>query len=371
MQRSLARAPWRLVALVALSPLSIPCSAQDAPDPVATPAASARYAERLLVLNKAGGSMTIFDPATRKPVAEVEVGTGPHEVAVSPDGRTAVVCNYGEQQPGSTLTVIDVPTGTATATFVLEREEEVDGAPKRRTFLRPHGIRFLGDRHVVVTSEQLRRLLVVDVRERKVVRALPTQQRTLHMVALAPDGHAAYGSSIADGTLGVFALDGDGETPAKVLETGAGAEGLCVVPGTGAIWVGNRAADTLSVIDPKTHEELAELATQAFPIRVECTPDGKSVLVSCAEAGSVQVFDTATRELRHTIDLQGEESEQSPLPIGICIDRDGRFAYVACARGEYLAVIDLTAFRMVDRIPAGPGPDGMAWARWRTAEDAR
>jgi hypothetical protein len=52
------------------------------------------------------------------------------------------------------------------------------------------------------------------------------------------------------------------------------------------------------------------------------------------------------------------------MPLGVCVQTDSKFAYVACVRGEFLAVVDLGKWEVVDRIATGQGPDGMAWARW-------
>jgi YVTN family beta-propeller protein len=61
----------------------------------------------LLVLNKAANTVSLIDLAKKKSVATIRTGEEPHEVAVSPDGKTAVVCNYGSSPtPGNTLTVI-------------------------------------------------------------------------------------------------------------------------------------------------------------------------------------------------------------------------------------------------------------------------
>src|SRR5581483_8708460 len=56
----------------------------------------------LLVLNKAEATLAIVDPAAMKVIGKVPTGTGPHEVAVSADGKLAFVANYGAQQPGNT-----------------------------------------------------------------------------------------------------------------------------------------------------------------------------------------------------------------------------------------------------------------------------
>lgn len=380
-----------LVALAAAACGTAPGTAQGTTAPATrngapTQDAAAPPVERLIVLNKAEATASVFDPRTRRELAVIPVGEGPHEVAVSPDGRTAVVCNYGAQQPGSTLTVIDVPALRAVATFALEGAEPApspadananagaetgDAATRTRTYLRPHGIAFLPDgRHVAVTSEQTRRLLIVDVAERKVARALATPQTLMHMVALADAGRRAFGTSIREGSLSLFDLGpeaGKDAPPPRVVATGAGSEGLAVVPRNGGgvdVWVGNRAADTLSIVDADTATVVAELPTALFPIRVAATPDGAHALVSCAEAGQVQVFDCALRKLVHTIDLLADKTEQSPLPVGICIEPDGRHAWVACMRGEFLAVVDLQTFALVDRVPARAGPDGMAFARY-------
>ncbi|HSK10217.1 MAG TPA: hypothetical protein VK911_11635, partial [Vicinamibacterales bacterium] len=82
----------------------------------------------LLVVNKSENSLAVLDPASGKVVTRVATGDGPHEVALSADGRTAFVTNYGAQTPGSSLSVIDVASGKET--------RRVDLGPLRR----PHGI---------------------------------------------------------------------------------------------------------------------------------------------------------------------------------------------------------------------------------------
>src|SRR5688500_1028365 len=63
----------------------------------------------LIVLNKSDNTVSLINVATKTAVATIPTGAGPHEVAVSPNGKIAVIANYGTQQdPGSSLTVIDV-----------------------------------------------------------------------------------------------------------------------------------------------------------------------------------------------------------------------------------------------------------------------
>src|SRR4051812_28194439 len=83
----------------------------------------------LIVGNKEENSLAIVDPGSGKVLGRVPTGEGPHEVAVSSDGRVAFVANYGTaQSPGSTISVIDL---------VGQKEiRKVSLGPLRR----PHGL---------------------------------------------------------------------------------------------------------------------------------------------------------------------------------------------------------------------------------------
>lgn len=336
------------------------------------------HQDRLLVCNKAAHSLSIYDPATRKELAVLPTGQGPHEVAISPDGRTAVVSDYGAQLPGSTLTVIDVLAAKVLRTITLSEPvaEPIAGAaagaaagtgaePKARTYLRPHGSSFVGPTHLVVTSESTRRLLLVDLAKDRVERTWTTPQQTMHMVALSPDRKHAFATSIKEGNVAWFDLGGAATptTAPTIVPTGQGAEGLAVNPATGEAWVGNRAANTVSIVDPRTGKVTAELPTGDFPFRVAFANGGDQALVTCAESGDVHVFDGKQKKLLRAIEISGDASELSPLPMGITVDPDSRFAYVACGRGEFVAVIDLQQQRVVDRIASRAGPDGIGYAR--------
>jgi hypothetical protein len=74
----------------------------------------------LIVANKAEATVSLIDVDSGEVRATLPTGTGPHEVAVSPDGRLAVVADYGGGgAPGSTLTLIDVPGALVVRTIDL------------------------------------------------------------------------------------------------------------------------------------------------------------------------------------------------------------------------------------------------------------
>jgi len=313
----------------------------------------------LLVVNKAESTLSVVDLAHGQEIGRVPTGYAPHEVAVSPDGRTAVVTDYGTgQQPGNTLTVVDLTTLEPVATIDLAEQT------------RPHGIMWIpGQDRVAVTTEGNGTLTVVDVPGRRVVGAVPTEQRVSHQVALTPDGSRAFVANIGSGSVTV--IDLEAMAVIRSIPTGQGAEGVAVAPDGSEVWVSNRAENTITVLDARSLEVLATLPSSDFPIRVIFSPDGSRVMVTNARSAELRVFDASSREdimdvpIRAPV-IEGRAQviafEGSASPIGLLADPDGRHVYVAAASADAVAVVDLEAGAVVRLLPVGKEPDGLALA---------
>ena len=325
-------------------------------------AAAPQVTGTLVVLNKAEASASILDCATGKEIARLTTGAGPHEVAISPDGRTAVVADYGQAEPGHTLTVIDLPARKVSKTIDLGEHG------------RPHGIQYLPDgKRVAVTAEHGRHLLVVNVESGTIEQSTKTDQDVSHMLVLTPDASRVYVANIRSGTASVIDM-----TSAEVIatiKTGPGAEAIDVSPDGKEVWVGNRAADTISIIDNDTLAVVETVSCGTFPIRLKFTPDGRYVLVSNARSGDVAVIDAATRKPIKRIAMQEKAVNDTsdrlfkdrlgggPVPVGILIEPKGRLAWVANTNADVVTVIDLKTLTIVDRLTgAGREPDGLGYS---------
>lgn len=319
--------------------------------------AGALQAATLVVANKAEATVSLVDLASGKIAATLPVGNGLHEVAVSPDGRLALIANYGTgPEPGSTLTLIDVPGAKVVKTIDLGE------------YRRPHGMAFAGNGRAWVTSEASKALLEVDVEAGRVLRALPTGQEVSHMVAVTPDGSRAFVANIGSGSITALDLK-EGKKIADV-RTGAGAEGIAVTPDGKQVWVTNREADTVTVLDASSLKIVKTIPAAAFPIRAEATPDGKRVLVSLAKSGDLAVFSTASPALERRVKLEATPAADragrlmtqfgdSSVPIGIEIAPDGKRAYVAHANADQISIVDLAGGKQAGFLTAGKEPDGM------------
>lgn len=313
----------------------------------------AAIADVLLVGNKSADTVWLLDTESGERTAWFDSGAGPHEIEVSPDGRHAVVSNYGRRdEPGDSLTVFDAQTGEVVR--VVDLGENT----------RPHGMAFLGDRRLVVTAEGVARLLVVDIGTGEVLTQIPVGAGTAHMVAVSPDEPLAWVTNIAAGTLERVDLDAGRLTGS--IRTGDGAEGVAVARGGEEIWVTNRAEDTVSIVDAVSLDEVATLQSAGVPIRIAITPDGRHALATNARAGTVSVFDVQERELVATIAVAQSGVEyrdtllgRAALPIGVEVHPDGRRAYVAVSGGDEVAVIDTATWSIIERWETGREPDAL------------
>ncbi|MDH5834732.1 YncE family protein [Luteimonas kalidii] len=305
----------------------------------------------LLVGNKSDDSVWRLSLEDGRRLGEMPTGAGPHEIAVSADGRHAVVTDYGQQQPGRSLTVLALQAGTGPRSIDLGEHG------------RPHGIRLLPDGDALVTTEHSHALLRVDLDAGRVEQAIDVGDGVGHMVALSRDGAVAYVSKIASGTVSRIDLAQGrktGEVPA-----GKGAEGI-EVAADGRLWVTNRDDDTVTVHDPDTLATLATLSSPGFPIRVVFTPDGRHALVTNARAGTLGVFDAASHRQVATVALRPEGAEsgqsmlgQGPMPIGVIADPARPRVYVAISGADRIAVVDATDWRVLDYWTTGRQPDAL------------
>ena len=319
-------------------------------------------ADTLVVLNKSEASASLIDLDTGNEVARLPTGEGPHEVAISPDGRTAVVCDYGVRgAPGNTLTVIDVPSAKVTKTIDL-------GA-----YTRPHGIEYFKDgKRVAVTVEGAKALVVVDVPSGKVVRAIDTAQNVSHMVALTPNEKRAFVANIGSGSMTAIDLE-KGERIANV-ETGDGAEGITVTPDGKHVWVTNRDADTVSILDTQSLQVVKTVPCASFPIRAKASPNGKWVLVTNARSDELAVFDAKTMQETTRIPMQlqasdtsgrlfGDQFDKSSVPVGVLIGPNSQRAFVAHANSDAISIVDLKSWKVTGHVRGGKEPDGLGYSK--------
>lgn len=313
----------------------------------------------LIVLNKSDDSADLIDLESQKSVVTLPTGDGPHEVATSPDGKTAVITNYGRKNwPGSSLTVIDISSKKVIKTIPL-------------SYRAPHGIEFIDENRLLITCEEDKQLVILNWKTGRAEGAINTEQETSHMVVYVPKHQRAFVANIRSGSVSV--IDVENGKLEKILKTGNGAEGLSLSADQSEVWVTNRADNSISIVNTESLNIEETLVSNEFPIRAKATSDGKYVLISNAKTGDVNIFDAKSRKLIKTISMEVTAREKeasrlfqdfndSPVPVGILILPDNSHAFIANTNADVITVIDLTKMEIVYRLTAGKEPDGLGYS---------
>ena len=294
----------------------------------------------IVVANQQSASASLIED--NGAAIHVTVGDGPHEAAISPDGRIAVVTIYGARVAGSQLAIVDLERDSVLRTIEL--------AP----YTRPHGVAFLGDRNdrVVVTSESTRNVVLVDL-DSGALDPIATEAAGSHMVAVNAAGTRAWTADI--GSNSVTELDLVGRRRLRSIAVPARPEGVAVTPDGGEVWVGSNETGAVTVVSSALGTAVATLTETRFPYRLTASPDGRRVAIVDGMGDRLVVADVATHTVTGSIVL--------PAPRGVAISPDSRTAYVTLAGGE-LAIIDLVTMTELRRIAVQASPDGVA-VGWR------
>ena len=306
------------------------CAAQAQPD--------------LAVVEKIAGKVGFYK-STGERTGEVKVGTHPHEIVRSLDGKELYVSDNGilwmqyAGEGGNTISIIDAATRRKTGVIDLGN------------YRRPHGMAVHPKTgQLVVTIENPDGLLLVDPGARKVLRKFDVKGKSPHMVLFGPDGRRAYVSNTNSGTVASIEI-ATGKT--KLIQTGKYPQGGVLSPDGKTIYLTNAESDKISIIDTRSDTVVGEIRTATYPNRVAITPDGKTLVYSLGQKGeSVGFADAASGRQVAVLPLFGQ-------PLSLTMTRNGQYAFSGVQDQDKVHIIDVAARKIIRTIntPKESGPD--------------
>jgi DNA-binding beta-propeller fold protein YncE len=235
----------------------------------------------LILIDKRGNHVRFFDPVTLKEVSNFPTGKlAPHDLAISPDHRTAYIPIYGDgiigrnPNPGHTILVVDLQTRQTTGT--------IDLSPCRA----PHGIQVDARGMLYVVCDITRTLLIVNPATRTVEATIDVEG-TGHWLAVLPDASKAYVSHQGGGEF-ISVIDLKARRMTGRIPTASG--GIVASPDGRRVFAmtGGRAAPAVVVvIDTATDTIVDRVGLQGHTqagYKLRLTPDG-TVLVTCGYEG--------------------------------------------------------------------------------------
>ena len=292
----------------------------------------------VVVANQQSASASILN-ADGVAMKHVQVGAGPHEAAISRDGKVAVVSIYGAQVPGNQIAVIDLVRDSVIRTIDLGQ------------YTRPHGMAFLGassDR-IVATSEATNNVVLVNLTT-GAVEAIGTNARASHMIAVTADGTRGWTANVIDHS--VSEIDLVNKRFVRSFTVPTQPEGIAVTPSGSEVWVGSNATGAVTVISTQTGQITRTLTGATFPYRLASSSDGRTMAIVDGQADRLRIADVATGT------YTGEVTLTQPRGVSIL---NNRTAYVTLAAGA-LAVVDLSTRAVLRTIQVQASPDGVAAA---------
>ncbi|MGN6801404.1 MAG: YncE family protein [Ginsengibacter sp.] len=327
---------------------------------------------KILALSKTDHTLAIVDASTLKVLAKVPVGSDPHEVIASTDGKTAYVSIYG----GGRFHEVDV--------IDISRKKLVRKIDTR-PFYGPHGLDFQEGK-LWFTVEGTKTIARYDPATNKIDWCMGSGQDRTHMIYVAEKGKNIYTTNVASGTVSIFSDTINNRPPPPLMQppvsskpgesrsmppggyppknweqtiilTFKGTEGFDVSPDGNELWAASSDNGKIYVIDPAQKEIITTIDAKILGAnRLKFTPDGSKVFISSLRSGAIAIYDAKTRS-------EIKQLEVGHGAAGILMDPEGSRAFVACTPDNFLVIVDLKTLQITGHLNVGGGPDGLAWAK--------
>lgn len=307
-------------------------------------------AETLLVANQHDASLAMIDTASNKVIATIPVeGVTGHELAVSPDGKTAYVPIYGNAgvgragTDGSEISVIDLGSRKVVKKISFDHG------------VRPHcAIYDKNTGKLYVTTELDKSITIIDPKTMTIVGSVPTGQEQSHMLVLSKDGKRGYTANVGPGTVSV--LDMVGRKTVTIIPISGNTQRISISRDGSMVFTADQKKPQLAVIDTATNKVKGWVELPGKGYGTASTLDGRWLLVTLRGDKKVAVVDLKSMKVANTVDMPDGPSE-------VVISHDGKKAYVACNFANQVAVVDVGSWKVDATIEAGKFADGMALAR--------
>ena len=304
----------------------------------------------LIVIDKIGRHVRFYDPSSFKEISNLEVGVAPHDVAISPDHKTAYIPVYGDgvygrnPHPGHTIAIIDLASRSVSGT--------IDVSP----YQAPHGIQIDSAGKIYVTCDLSRKLLVIDPQKRSIEAALDTEG-TGHWSAVLPDASKAYVANKND-KLYVTVIDLKKRAIIARIPAPNGTEGITASPDGKFVVAVDHSEPKLLVIDPATDTVEVTIPLEGntkASFKPRFSPDGSKLLVCNMAERLVNIIDVADAHGKQQVIPVGKD------PMGFAFAPDGKTVLVANHGDGTVSVIDLSQNRVVSTFTGGAGVESLSY----------
>jgi DNA-binding beta-propeller fold protein YncE len=262
----------------------------------------------LIVTAKTAHKVHFLDAETLTLSKTIDMPGSTHELALSPDERTAYGTVYGDGifarnvNPDRRIVVIDLPSQSLMRVIDLGQT------------CAPHGVMMDASSAVWTSGELANALFVIDPASDKV------QQIDV--------GNAAHWLAISHRTAKVFVS----------VKT-----------------------DFIVVVDAARRAVVERIRVPAVTEGLAISPDGDTLYVCAQTAAELYVIDAHTHALRQTVAIEGSNAKK-PQMRRVRVSPDNRCVVVSAHQDNHAAVYAVDGFKPLGAFATGKGPMGFGFA---------
>lgn len=287
-------------------------------------------ADNAVVLNSDDDSLSVVDGQTYKETARTHIGRSPHHLILTPDGKTLILA----MSEGNELVFIDLASGVLKQRLAASDPYQIGFSPDGKWF--------------VANSLRLDRIDIYDGKDFHLVHRLPAATMPSH-IGFSPDSGTVYVTLQGTGNLTAIDLASGktkwttpvGRQPAGVL-----------VRKSGTILVGVMGTDHIAEVDPQDGHVIRTIHTDRGAHNFLLSPDGKTIWVSNRVAGTISVLDADTLNLTGSLTAPGGPDDMALSP-------DGKELWATARWRASVDVIERASGNLTKTIAVGRSPHGI------------
>jgi YVTN family beta-propeller protein len=332
--RAPAALPSAPVAPAPPQPARPPSTLPASPAPsAAAPAPAVTAAPPVFVLNSLDATVSVIDPGSWTERRRIPVGKEPHHLYLTPDEKSLMVANA----VGDSITMIDPRTGDVQRTITgiidpyhlrfspdmkwfvtaanrlnhidLYRWEPSNPTTPLRLVRRIEAAKTPS--HIWIDSKSTVAYVTLQDSDELIAIDLATQQPRWEIgvgkmpadVYVTPDDRLLFVGLTGEKFVEVYDVSGREPRLVRRIETGDGAHAFRSRGDGRHLFVSNRVANTISLIDTQTLTEVAEYPAPGGPDCMDLMADGRTLLVTSRWARRLTVIDTQTRQVLRQVNV--------------------------------------------------------------------
>lgn len=302
-----------------------------------SPAAVATSAQPKLavILNSGDASVSLIDMPTRQVIKTITVGKEPHHLMLTPDQKTLLIANAA----GNDVVLMNPTTGELTGRVPnIIDPYQIGYSPNHKWF--------------VANGNRLDRvdIYVANGADLKLAKTVKLPKTPSH-IAFTADSKIAF-ITLQDSNE-LAAIDLETQNVLWVMPTGKVPAGLWMTPGDQYLLVGITGEDNVQVIDWKNRKEVKRIATGKGAHNFRPLGDKKHVFVSNRIASTISLINM------QTLEKVGDITNLPAGPDDMEITPDGKTLWVTLRFSKKVGVIDIPTMKLMTVIPVGKSPHGV------------